>query len=132
MGEAVLRGCQLLEARKAEYRQAGLQYYRPWMLLITDGEPTDADSESWTRAIKAVHEGEAAKRLLFFGVAVNDANQRMLDSLCPPQRPSVKLKGIHFGEMFRWLSSSLKGVSTSSPGTKLQLPSPNAWITIET
>lgn len=131
MGEAVVRACEVVEARKAEYRQAGVQYYRPFVFLITDGEPTDTDSPHWKNAVRCVHEGEAAKQLLFFGVAVNNANQRTLDTLCPPNRHSVKLNGLHFSEMFRWLSSSLKGVSSSTPGAQLQLPSPGAWTSID-
>jgi len=131
MGEAVVRACELIETRKAEYREAGVQYYRPWVFLITDGEPTDTDSQHWQNAVRRVHDGEASKQLLFFGVAVKEANQRTLDTLCPPNRPSVKLKGLHFSEMFRWLSSSLKGVSSSTPGTQLQLPIPSGWTSID-
>ena len=131
MGEAVVRAYEALEARKAEYRNAGIQYYRPWMFLLTDGEPTDKDTAHWKEAVRLVHDSEATKRLLFFGVAMNEADQQTLNTLCPPNRPSVKLRGLHFCEMFRWLSTSLKSVSSSSPGTQLQLPSPNAWTTID-
>lgn len=132
MGEAVVRALEMLEARKDDYRRAGLQYYRPWIFLITDGEPTDLASGLWERAVKLVHEGEAGRRLLFFGVAVRDANRERLNALCPPGRPSVRLEGLRFAELFRWLSSSLKGVSCSQPGTeRLRLPSPDAWLSID-
>jgi uncharacterized protein YegL len=131
MGEAVVRACAAIESRKEDYRQAGIQYYRPWIFLITDGEPTDFDSKDWGKAVSLVREGEAAKRLLFFGVAVQDANQKTLDALCPPSRPSVRLQGLHFPELFRWLSSSLKGVSNSTPGSQLKLPSPHGWSSID-
>lgn len=131
MAEAVVRAYEEIEARKEEYRQAGIAYYRPWVFLITDGEPTDSNSERWAKAIKLVHEGEASKRLLFFGVAVNNANQSTLDQLCPPNRRSVKLQGLHFSEMFRWLSSSLKSVSNSTPGAQLQLPTTHGWTSID-
>ena len=131
MGEAVVRACAAIESRKEDYRQAGIQYYRPWIFLITDGEPTDLHSVDWGRAVSFVREGEAAKRLLFFGVAVQNANQETLDLLCPPSRPSVRLQGLRFPELFRWLSASLKSVSNSIPGAQLQLPSPNGWTTID-
>jgi uncharacterized protein YegL len=131
MGGAVVRAYELIESRKEAYRQAGIQYYRPWIFLITDGEPTDLESEAWSHAVELVREGEAAKRLLFFGVAVDGANQNTLDVLCPTNRPSVRLRGLHYAEMFRWLSASLKSVSTSTPGAILQLPPPNGWISID-
>lgn len=131
MGEAVVRACAVLDARKEQYREAGIPYYRPWIFLITDGEPTDLDSPLWTTAVELIRDGETAKRLLFFGVAVENANQKTLNTLCPPTRPSVRLKGLQFSEMFRWLSSSLKSVSRSNPGAHLQLPSSNGWTSID-
>ncbi len=97
----------------------------------TGGEPSDFASTDWINAVGEVRNGEAAKRLLCFGVAVEDANQKTLDALCPPSRPPVRLRGLHFSEMFRWLSSSLKSVSNSTPGAHLQLPSPNGWTAID-
>ncbi len=132
MAEAVVKGARLLEARKEEYRKAGVQYFRPWMFIITDGEPTDEYSNYWKEAIQIVHSGERNKHLLFFGVAVNDANQTKLDQICPPNRPSLKLKGMSFNELFSWLSSSLRTVSCANPGSnEISLPSPEGWMSID-
>jgi len=43
MGEAILKAIDLVEARKLEYKSRGIDYYRPWIFLITDGEPTDME-----------------------------------------------------------------------------------------
>jgi len=131
MGEAVVRAYEVLESRKEEYRQAGLAYFRPWMFLLTDGEPTDANSKIWKEAVRLVHDGEARKRLLFFGVAVNEADQSILNTLCPPQRPSLKLKGLHFSELFGWLTASLKSASSSTPGGAISLPPTTGWSSID-
>ncbi|MEO0241947.1 MAG: hypothetical protein ABIM42_02750 [candidate division WOR-3 bacterium] len=31
----------MVEERKGEYKERGIDYYRPWIFMIRDGEPTD-------------------------------------------------------------------------------------------
>src|SRR5436305_1647074 len=38
MGEAIYRGIDLLRTRKKTYKDNTIAYYRPWIILITDGE----------------------------------------------------------------------------------------------
>ena len=132
MGEAIVQACELLEARKAKYRRAGLSYFRPWIFLVTDGEPTDYKTPHWRKAVELLREGEAMKKLMFFGVAVQDADQDKLRELCAPARPPMKLKGLNFNELFSWLSSSLRAVSSANPGTyNLALPAVTGWAAVD-
>ena len=67
MGEAVQLAVQAIKNRKNEFRQLGLQYYRPWLMLITDGEPTD---EGWEQAAECVRREEMQKALTCFPIGV--------------------------------------------------------------
>jgi uncharacterized protein YegL len=82
MGGAITRGLDMLAARKKDYKQAGVSYFRPWVFLITDGGPTD----EWHAAATKVHAGEQSKAFAFFAVGVSGANMQALAQICSPSR----------------------------------------------
>jgi uncharacterized protein YegL len=124
MGTAIEAGLELLRARKDQYRANAIEVFRPWVFLITDGAPTDA----WQRAADLVHAGETSKGFAFFGVGVEGANMDILAKICV--REPVRLAGLRFADMFKWLSSSLSGVSSSQPGTAVMIPPPSGWASV--
>jgi uncharacterized protein YegL len=127
MGAAVWDALARLETRKELYRSNGVAYYRPWVFLITDGEPTD----DFGAAAQAVRDGEAAGKFSFYAVGVMDANLEKLAQIAPPNRPPVKLDGLRFRDLFVWLSKSMKTVSRSNIGQTVAVDPPG-WTTVQT
>jgi uncharacterized protein YegL len=124
MSEAIQLGLNQVESRKATYRNAGVQYYQPWVFLITDGEPTD----SWQSAAQQVRQAANAKKISFFAVGVQGANLSILRQIAPTSTPPVMLEGLKFQELFRWLSESMKRVSSSKVGSGMvELPPISGW-----
>lgn len=125
MAEAVLQAVRILEARKAVYATNGVPSYRPWLFLITDGEPTDSDAD-WKAACEAVRFGEDNRKFSFFAVGTDGANFTKLRQLSSAREP-LKLKGIAFRELFKWMSSSQTRISQTAVGPQVALPPPDSW-----
>ena len=137
MGNAIIKAINLVEQRKEDYKNKGIDYYRPWIFMITDGGPTDMSpgDSMWNEVIKKVHDGENSNKFLFFAVGVEPANMELLQQIASPKREPVKLKQGMFREMFLWLSRSQGKVSASKVGEQIALDNvagPNGWGEIST
>jgi len=127
MGAAIHKALDLIAARKAQYRANGVAYYRPWVFLITDGAPQGEPDEVVEQAAQRVRGDEAAKRVAFFAVGVENADLERLARIAV--RTPVKLIGLNFVEMFVWLSASMQKISQSQVDEQIALPPPG-WGTV--
>jgi len=128
LGQAVDLAITMIDARKAAYKTNGIAYYRPWVFLITDGEPTDS---GWQEAASRAIAAQKAKSFALFAVGVEGANASVLKQFSI--RDPLQLNGLRFRELFMWLSSSLRSVSRSTPGEEVPLQNPVApdgWASV--
>ena len=124
LGSAVDRAIDLVADRKATYKANGIAYYRPWVLLVTDGAPTD----DWHKAAERVRQAEADSGLAFFAVGTEGADFETLGNIAT--RTPLRLKGLSFVELFVWLSQSQRRVSASRPGDQTALPPVDGWAVV--
>jgi len=122
MGSAIETALKVVDQRKAYLKFSGLQVYRPWIFLLTDGAPTDDVSFACKELTRWEKEGKAS----FFAIGVEGADFGTLASLSPARQP-IKLKGLAFREFFLWVSQSMRMVSASRPGDRVALPPPTGW-----
>jgi uncharacterized protein YegL len=125
LGEACRLALSSLEARKQAYREAGVPYYQPWLVIISDGAPTD----EWVDVAQRTRNQSAQRKLVSLPIGVQGADLGILSSFS--SKPAVALQGLKFREFFQWLSASMSRVSAStSSDASVQLPSMDSWGSI--
>jgi uncharacterized protein YegL len=125
LGGAVNQALTILEARKAEYKRNGVPYYQPWIVIISDGSPTD----SWQMAASQSKLLAEQRKLVVIPVGVDGADLGILSQFS--NRGAKTLSGIKFKEFFQWLSASMSRVSaSSSTSDSVTLPATSGWDSI--
>lgn len=126
--DGVREGIQIVKARKKWYKDTNQPYYRPWVILITDGEPDGGQDVDGLK--QEIENGVNSKDFYFFAVGVEGANMNTLATLSSPKMAPAKLQGLKFKEFFEWLSASLgsSGVTGSIPDSEISFPDPRGWM----
>ena len=109
MGEGIREALNMLENRKTEYKTYGNQYYQPWLVIMTDGFPTD----DYKGIAQEVSNRVLSKKLSVFPIAIGDADTNIIEEFSPKRR-ALRLKGLNFVEFFEWLSQSVVSLSQSN------------------
>lgn len=125
LGAGLELAMQQIEERKAFYKEEGVDYYRPFLVVITDGSPTDLKGEARFAEMAAkVQQGARDRKYvpLFFGTG--NANFDKLKALAGEGAVVAGIDGARFGEFFQWLSKSVSGLKDSKPGDKVVLQDP--------
>ncbi|AIN94656.1 VWA domain-containing protein [Treponema putidum] len=126
MGEGVNLALDLLELRKREYKDKGIDSYKPWLVLMTDGVPNGDENElnsAIERTSLMVNQG----KLTVFPIAIGNEVDRQILNKFSPKRSALKLKTLKFEEFFLWLSMSISKVSQSIPGESVKLDPTDGW-----
>ena len=122
LGKAMELALKKIEEQKALYDSCGITSKRPWIFLISDGEPTDYD---WEIVAKKCREAQKNKKVVIHAVGTQGAN---LDKLAQFSTNSPKrLSGLRFTEFFLWLSRSVSCVSRAAPNATDLLEDTDAW-----
>jgi uncharacterized protein YegL len=123
MGAAINLALNVLDERKRVYKENGIPYYQPWVMLITDGEPTD----DYKSAAQRVRAAASQRKLSFYCVAVKNADLKILAEIAPLETPPLPLEGLRFKELFKWLSASVRATSRHSIGEQVEIPDFSGW-----
>ena len=122
LGKAMELALQKIEEQKCLYDSCGITSKRPWIFLISDGEPTDYD---WEIIAEKCRYAQKNKKVVVHAVGTQGANLEKLAkfSLMSPKR----LTGLKFTEFFLWLSRSVSCISKAAPNIPDQLEDTGDW-----
>lgn len=127
LNQACRQAIKIVGERKQYYAENEIDYKRPWIILMTDGAPTDGDVASLA---KEIEDDTMLKKYVFQPVAVDGANPEILKKLegCLPvtdnegnvievkRKKTIELKHADFAEFFEFLSKSFEGVVGAQAG----------------
>ena len=119
MGEGLIKTLNQLEDRKDHYKETGVAYYQPLLVLISDGFP-NGSARLLQDAIERIHQQVSARKLSIFAIYVGNEKDK------PKALPYLKLiaGADHVFEMgsvnmmafFEHLSQSVSKQAMSTPG----------------
>jgi uncharacterized protein YegL len=124
LGMGLRTGLELIEQAKQNLRASGVSYTRPWMMVISDGSPSDPAND-WKKAVLECRRAEEENKVEIFSIGVDGADMNKMAEFS--KRPPLVLADMRFRELFIWLSASLSAASRSRPGDQASLPSTDPW-----
>lgn len=128
--DAVYNAIDLVAARKAWYKQTNQLYYRPWIILMTDGEPNRG--RSIEELAKQIKNDTANKSYVFLPIGVDNANMSILHQIEGTMNgkpiSAMKLGNTKFSSFFKWLSASMGTVVNSDDNKNVNLPKADDWM----
>lgn len=125
MGQAYMVALELIKLWRKSCSDRKVDYFRPWLVNSTDGQPTD----DWSEAASALKVAEETKQVVSWIMATEGANIPVLKQLSP-YRPVLYLRDLDYKSMFLWLSSSLSVVSSSEANGRQPIERPDTWADI--
>ena len=113
--DPIREALRMVDERSRFYRRSGTEPYKPWIILVTDGEPLD----DITAVITEVEDMQNSGKVRFLALGVGDYNSNTLKRLTDVV---FRMDGTDFTSFFNWVGKSMRSVSQSSPGEKAPLP----------
>ena len=103
LGTAMKTAIDLLTERRQYYRDNDIEHYKPILMVMTDGDPTDDIWEISRRVSKMVENKEI--KIFPVGIGIN-FNQETLAQFSPLLRPKLIRNSEAFDKLFKLLSAS--------------------------
>ena len=129
LGEALDLAAKELDKRRQTYQNNGIPYYNPWVILMTDGRPTD----DWQAPAGRLKKMADDKDITYLGIEIGSkVDHGIMLQLMPSRNPKIAtLDKLEFKKFFRWLTSSMSTLANSAVADQddLQFDDISSWGT---
>ena len=114
MFEALEASFETVEQTKRHYRDKGMSYRRPIVVLMTDGYPTDVpiQDHKFQDLIGRIQEGQAQKKWMFLPLAIDHSCMNAVDQLSTNGAKELDPNAIL--AFMKWLSNSINTASNQA------------------
>lgn len=133
LADAVELALENWEKYKQRYEDNGITWYRPWLVLIGDGDETGS-TRQLEQAAERLKKEVGEKHLNVLCVMVGDEEKVRMESgslmrLAPDGKVQY-LRDLKFREFFGWLSRSIQKNSQSLSGEEVYYEPTGEWAEI--
>ena len=112
LGTGVLKSLEILEERKKQYRQYGVSYFQPWLIIMTDGGSFGESKEILKLAQLKSRELEKLRKLTVMPVAIGKkAKKNTLAQFSYREEPVINIDNAKFSELFVKIAQSISAVA---------------------
>jgi uncharacterized protein YegL len=112
MAASILAALDQLQERKRIYQEMGVEFFRPWLIVMTDGAPTDPPAVV-DRAFTKLRDWEDKKHVNVFPVGVGANADMAFLARASATREPLRLHQAQLPQFFEWASANLAAVSSS-------------------
>ena len=113
MGEGLLKAAEITNERRRLYNTEGVMSFKPWIFMITDGEPSDNIESAKQELMKLQNSG----KLKLWILGIPGYNKEPLKGLTKDDL-ILELRDFDFDlkTALNWVNKSMANVSHSAPG----------------
>lgn len=118
LAQAIETGIDLLLSREKQYRTNYIRSKTPWLVIMSDGNPTDSPTDV-TRALSKLHKLEKQRELSVFPLGIGAQPNIYLLNALSSERSAIRIDESQLRNFLQWLSTALSEVTrtiTLSPG----------------
>ena len=129
--DAVCLARETLQKRLDQYADSEINYFRPWIIFIGDGDQTH-DSGNLDAEARWLSQESDKKALNVMCVVVGSQNSLQYNTLIAlsPNHQVQYLQDLNFSDFFSWLSRSVQKNSQSLEGEELHYESTSSWAIV--